>query len=260
MLGRPIIFLYGVVCYATFFATFLYAIGFVGDFGVPKTMDSGAQGPAIEALAINTVLLGIFAVQHSLMARHSFKRVLTKIIPEPAERSTYVLMSSLALILLFWQWQPMGDVIWDVGHPIPRIAIMGLYLSGILIVLISTFLINHFDLFGLRQVYLHLKGEEYTALGFRTPGPYKHVRHPLYVGWVITFWATPTMTGAHLLFAVATTAYILIAIGFEEKDLVAFHGSRYEDYQRTVPMIIPSLRPKTGPEMEPDAQAKAAGS
>ena len=150
MLGRVIIFVCGVVCYATFFGTFLYAIGFIGNFGMPKTMDSGAQGPAMQALAINTIMLGIFAFQHSLMARQSFKRALTKVIPEPAERSTYVLMSSLALILLFWQWQPMGGVIWDVGNPIARIATMGLYMSGILIVLISTFLINHFDLIGLR--------------------------------------------------------------------------------------------------------------
>ena len=220
-------------------------------------MDSGAQGPFLQALAINAALLGIFAIQHSWMARRSFKAALTKIIPAPAERSTYVLMSSLALILLFWQWQPMGGVLWDVQNPTARLALSGIYLSGIGIVLIATFLINHFDLFGLRQVWMYLKGQNYVPLGFRTPGPYKHVRHPLYVGWLITFWVTPTMTGAHLLFAVATTAYILIAIQLEEKDLVYYLGDRYETYRQTVPMIIPSLTAKRM-EAADEGRAKAA--
>ena len=256
MLGRAAIFAYGLVCYLVFFGTFLYAIGFIGNWVVPKTMDSGIQGPFMQALAINAALLGIFAIQHSWLARRSFKAALTKVIPEPAERSTYVLLSSLALILLFWQWQPMGGVLWDVQNATARMALSGLLLVGFGIVLITTFLINHFDLFGLRQVWIHLKGEQYKPLGFRTPGPYKHVRHPLYVGWLIAFWATPTMTGAHLVFALATTAYIMIAIQLEERDLVHFLGDRYGTYRQTVPMIIPSIRPKRIDAAE--AQAKAA--
>ena len=258
MLGRIAVFTYGLVCYLVFFGTFLYAIGFIGNWVVPKTMDPGPQGPFGTALLINALLLGIFAVQHSVMARQSFKQAMTRIIPEAAERSTYVLMSSLALILLFWQWRPMGGVLWDVQDPTLRLVPSGVYLGGIAIVLVATFLINHFDLFGLRQVWVHLKGGRYDPLPFRTPGPYKHVRHPLYVGWLIAFWVTPTMTGAHLLFAVGTTAYILLAIQFEEKDLVQFYGSRYENYRRTVPMIVPSLTPKVPAEIE-RARAKTAG-
>ncbi len=258
-MGRSIVFVYGFVSYLVFFGTFLYAIGFIGNWVVPKTMDSGPQGPFGTALVINALLLGVFAVQHSLMARQSFKRALTKVIPEPAERSTYVLLSSLALILLFWQWRPMGGILWDVQDSTLRIILSAVYLSGIGIVLLSTFLINHFDLFGLRQVWIHLKGQPYESLPFRTPGPYKHVRHPLYVGWLIAFWVTPTMTGAHLLFAVATTAYILIAIQFKEKDLVAYHGSHYENYKRTVPMIIPSLTPKYRGEIDGGAGTETTG-
>jgi protein-S-isoprenylcysteine O-methyltransferase Ste14 len=253
------VFLYGAVCYLIFFGTFLYAIGFIGNWVVPKTMDSGPQGPFMQALVINAILLGIFALQHSVMARQSFKRALTKIVPEAAERSTYVLMSSFALILLFWQWEPMGGVLWDVQNSTGRMALSAVYLSGILIVLVATFLINHFDLFGLRQVFFYLRGQEYQPLRFRVQGPYRHVRHPLYVGWLITFWVTPTMTGAHLLFALATTAYILIAIQFEEKDLVRIHGSHYENYKRTVPMIVPSLTPKHRSQVEEAASAKPAG-
>jgi len=257
--GRVVVFAYGLACYLVFFATFLYAIGFIGNWVVPKTMDSGPQGPFGTALIVDALLLGIFAVQHSLMARQSFKRALTRLVPEAAERSTYVLMSSLALILLFWQWRPMGGVLWDVQDTTLRVALSAVYLGGIGIVLVSTFLINHFDLFGLRQVWVHLKGGNYEPLPFRTPGPYRHVRHPLYVGWLITFWVTPTMTGAHLLFAIATTAYILVAIRFEEKDLVRFHGSHYENYRRTVPMIVPSLRPKYRTGVEDTPRAKTTG-
>ena len=259
MLGRAAVFAYGLVCYLVFFGTFLYAIGFIGNWVVPKTMDSGPQDPFGTALIINVLLLGVFAVQHSVMARPSFKRALTRVIPEAAERSTYVLMSSLALILLFWQWQPMGGVLWDVQDPTLRLALSAVYLSGIGIVLVATFLINHFDLLGLRQVWVHLKGQKYEPLPFRTPGPYKHVRHPLYVGWLITFWVTPTMTGAHLLFAIVTTAYILVAIQFEEKDLVRFLGSDYENYRRTVPMIIPSLAPKYRSGIDGGTRAKTTG-
>src|SRR5262245_17543052 len=238
MFNRITPFFYGVVCYLVFFATFLYAIGFIGNFGVPKSIDSGAQTFLAYALAINTLLLGVFAVQHSVMARQWFKRAWTLIVPAPAERSTYVLLSSLALILLFWKWQAIGGVIWNVTNPAERVALYALYASGWIIVLVATFLINHFDLFGLRQVWLHLRGREYTSLAFRTPGLYRLVRHPLYVGWLLVFWSAPVMTAAHLVFAIATTAYILLAIQFEERDLLRFHPE-YADYRRRVPMILP---------------------
>jgi methanethiol S-methyltransferase len=244
-LGRRIsVFLYGLVCYAMFFGTFLYAVGFIGNLFVPKSIDSSPQEPLLQALLINVLLLGAFAVQHSLMARPFFKERWTKIVPKEAERSTYVLFSSLALILMFWQWQPMGGVIWDVQDPVARGLLLSLFGLGWLLVLASTFLINHFDLFGLRQVTLYLLGREYTRLPFKTPGLYKFVRHPLYVGWLFTFWATPTMTAAHLVFALATTAYILIAIQWEERDLVGEHGRVYENYRRSVPMLIPSGKKK----------------
>ena len=243
--GRRIsVFLYGFVCYAIFFGTFLYAVGFIGNLFVPKSIDSAPQQPLLQALLINVLLLGIFAVQHSLMARPFFKQAWTTIVPKPAERSTYVLFSSLALILMFWQWQPMGGVIWNIQDPVGRGVLFSLFAFGWLLVLASTFLINHFDLFGLRQVTLYLMGKEYTRLPFKTPGLYKFVRHPLYVGWFFAFWATPTMTAAHLVFALATTAYILIAIQWEERDLVDEHGSVYENYRRNVPMLIPTRKKK----------------
>ena len=242
-MGRVIVFVYGVVAYAIFLATFLYAVGFVGNVLVPKSIDSEPQGPLVTSLIINALLLGLFAVQHSVMARPAFKRWWTELVPQAAERSTYVLFSSVALILLFWLWQPLGGVVWQVDNPVGQAVLLGLFAFGWLLVLVSTFLINHFDLFGLRQVYLHLRGKEYKPLGFATPGPYKHVRHPLYVGWLFAFWAAPTMTVAHLIFALLTTAYILIAIQLEERDLVKFH-SEYDDHRRRVPMLIPRLLPR----------------
>jgi methanethiol S-methyltransferase len=234
-------FVYGVLCYAIFFATFLYAIGFVGGFMTPTALDAAPAVPLWRALAIDTLLLGLFAVQHSVMARPAFKRWWTRFVPQPLERSTYVLFSSLALIALFAWWQPIGGMVWDVQDALGRGVLYALFAFGWGLVLASTFLINHFDLFGLRQVWLHLRGQPYTPLRFTTPGPYRLVRHPLYVGWLFAFWATPTMTAAHLVFALATTAYILIAIRFEEKDLVDAHGADYAEYRRRVPMLIPRL-------------------
>lgn len=238
---RVSVFLYGVVAYAIFFATFLYALGFVGNLFVPKSIDSAAEVPFLQALVVNLLLLGVFGLQHSVMARPAFKKWLTRAVPEAAERSTYVLASSLALILLFWGWQPMGGEIWTVQDPVWQAVLYGLFAFGWLLVLVTTFLINHFDLFGLRQVWLHLRGRPYTHLRFVTPGPYRMVRHPLYVGWLFAFWATPTMTAAHLLFAIVTTAYILVAIQLEERDLVDVHGVDYENYRSRVPMLIPRL-------------------
>jgi protein-S-isoprenylcysteine O-methyltransferase Ste14 len=239
--ARITAFVYGAVCYTIFFGTFLYAMGFVGNIAVPTTLDGPARLPWWQALLINIALLGIFALQHSIMARPAFKRVWTRMVPRPVERSTYVLFSSAALIALFVYWQPIGGVIWDVQAPLGRALLYGLFAFGWGLVLITTFLINHFDLFGLRQVWLYLLGQPYTPLRFKTPGPYKLVRHPLYVGWLFAFWATPTMTVAHLVFALVTTGYILIAIQLEERDLMKFH-KEYGHYRQRVPMLIPRLR------------------
>ena len=238
---RILVFAYGVSAYVLFLATFVYAIGFLGNVGVPRSIDGPATGSLAAAILIDLGLLGLFAVQHSVMARRGFKQWLTRWVPEAAERSTYVLCSSLALIALFAAWRPLGGIVWDLQSPTARVALHATFAAGWVIVLVCTFLINHFDLFGLRQVWLELRGQPYTQLRFATPGPYRLVRHPLYVGWLLTFWAAPTMTAAHLLFAAATTAYILIAIQLEERDLVAAYGRTYTTYRERVPMLVPRL-------------------
>ena len=237
-MSRLFVFGYGLTAYSIFFVTYLYAAGFVGNLVVPKSLDSTPTAPFATALLINLGLLGLFAVQHSVMARPWFKRILLRVVPHAAERSTYVLASSLALILLFWQWSPLGGVVWDIQNQTGRALMYAAFAFGWLLVLVTTFLINHFDLFGLRQVWLYFRGREYRSLHFVTPGPYRLVRHPLYLGWLFAFWATPTMTVTHLLFAVMTTCYILAAIQFEEHDLVNAHPE-YAEYQRRVPMIVP---------------------
>ena len=248
-MSRLVVFAYGVAAYGVFFVTYLYAAGFVGNLIVPKSLDSAPTAPFGTALLINLGLLSLFAVQHSVMARPC-KRALLRVLPQAAERSTYVLASSLALILLFWQWSPLGGVIWEIENPTGRAVMYGAFGFGFLLVLYTTFLINHFDLFGLRQVWLYLIGRDYTSLTFVTPGPYRLMRHPLYLGWFFAFWATPTMTATHLLFAVMTTGYILVAIQLEERDLIASHPE-YAEYRRHVPMIIPLPKrtPKTVPAM-----------
>jgi protein-S-isoprenylcysteine O-methyltransferase Ste14 len=235
---RWLIFIYGAASYAVFFGTFLYAIGFVGNLWVPKSIDSVRESPVGAALLINAALLGLFAAQHSVMARPAFKRWWTRIIPQTAERSTYTLLSSVALIALFAFWEPMGGLVWSVESPVGQALLYGGFAFGWLLVLVSTFLINHFDLFGLRQVWLQLLRRPYRPLPFKTPVLYRYVRHPLYVGWFFAFWATPTMTVAHLVFAIATTAYILIAIQLEERDLLAEHPE-YAQYRKRVPMLVP---------------------
>lgn len=242
MFKRIMFFIYGSLSYLIFLGTFLYAIGFIGNFGVPRTLDGALSGSLGVAFAIDAGLLTLFAIQHSVMARKWFKEWWTRIVPKPIERSTYVLFSSVALIVLFWQWRPLGGVVWSIEDPVGQFVLRGLFAFGWGLVLVSTFLINHFDLFGLRQVWLYLMGRPYTTLTFGTPGPYRLVRHPLYVGWLFAFWMTPTMTLAHLLFSIATTAYILVAIQLEERDLVREHGDSYQAYRRSVPMLNPFNR------------------
>jgi protein-S-isoprenylcysteine O-methyltransferase Ste14 len=244
--SRASVLAYGGISYVIFLGTFLYALGFVGGFGVPTSLDAAPSGPFWSALAVNLGLLTLFALQHSVMARAPFKRWLTRWLPAAAERSTYVLLSSAALCLLFWQWRPMGGRVWHVEQPVAAALLHAGFGFGWLLVLCTTFLIHHFDLFGLRQVWLFFRGEPYRPLRFVTPGPYRVVRHPLYLGWLCAFWFTPTMTVAHLTFALATTAYILIAIRLEERDLVSIHGSDYQRYRERTPMILPRL-PRAAP-------------
>jgi methanethiol S-methyltransferase len=237
--------LYGLICYLAFFGTILYAIGFTGNLIVPKTIDSQPELPLTQAILIDASLLLLFALQHSIMARPAFKQWWTGIIPPHLERSTYVLLASLCLMLLMWQWQPIGGIIWSTNNATIKTVLLAIYLFGWVIVFGSTFLINHFDLFGLRQVWLYFTGRSYTQLPFRVPLFYELVRHPLYFGFLIAFWATPVMTVTHLFFAIVTTSYILTAIQFEEKDLQASFGEKYKSYKKRVPMIIPFSKRKS---------------
>ena len=227
--------------YALFLATFLYAVGFVGGFAVPTQLDGPATAPFSVSYAVDILLLGVFALQHSIMARRWFKRWWTQVVPWAIERSTYVLFASLALDLLFWQWRPLGVAVWSIVQPIPRLIVWAIFAYGWIQVLVMTFFINHFDLFGLRQVWLHLTGRQYAHVRFVTPAPYRFVRHPLYLGFLLAFWAAPTMTVAHLVFAATTTVYIIVAIQFEERDLAQEHGASYREYRRRVPMLFPRL-------------------
>jgi protein-S-isoprenylcysteine O-methyltransferase Ste14 len=237
---RVFSFVYGTVAYVCFLATFLYAIGFVGNLAVPKSIDTGPAGPVGMAIVVNVILMSLFALQHTGMARRSFKQFWTKFVPPPIERSTYVLLTCAVLGLMYWQWQPVPMVVWDVQSPAARAAILGVFCLGWVIVLLSTFMINHFDLFGMRQVWLHLQQKGYGEVRFRTVGFYKFVRHPLQTGFLIAFWATPTMTAGHLLFSVVVTAYILVAVKFfEERDLVRMFGNTYRRYQERVGMFLP---------------------
>jgi protein-S-isoprenylcysteine O-methyltransferase Ste14 len=254
MVRRLLFLTYGILSYALFLASSLYAVGFIGGFLTPTRLDGPRQGSLAAALAIDGGLLVLFAVQHSGMARPGFKRWLTRFVPEPAERSTYVLLSSAALLVLFWQWRPLGGVVWEVPAGAATAAVSAMFAAGWLTVFVTTFLINHFDLFGLRQVWLAFRGVPYTPLRFTTPGPYRLVRHPLYVGWLTVFWAAPTMTAAHLLFAIGTTVYILAAIQWEERDLVAAYPE-YAAYRRRVPMLLPRVRVGRSPRPRPTASS-----
>jgi protein-S-isoprenylcysteine O-methyltransferase Ste14 len=233
---------YAAASYALFLVTFVYLVGFIGDFGVPHTVSHGITAPPVQAVLINTALLGVFAVQHSVMARPAFKQWWTRLVPQAIERSTYVLLSSAVLILLFWQWRSMPTPVWDITSVAGRFVVWSLFWLGWAIALTATFLINHFDLFGLRQVYLAWHGKPYTDIGFSVRLLYRVVRHPLLLGFVIAFWAAPTMTTGHLLFAVVTTGHMLLAIQLEERDLLAALGDRYRDYRQEVPMLVPRPR------------------
>ncbi len=231
---------YGLICYAVFLASFIYAVGFIGDLVVPKTIDSLPSVGLPEALALDLILLGLFAVQHSLMARQGFKAIWTRIVPRTVERSTYVLISSLLLALICWKWQAIPMVVWDVSSPLFSSLLLAMFAVGWLMVLFSTFMINHFDLFGLRQVYLRLRGVAYTPVSFAERALYRFVRHPIYLGFIIAFWATPHMSLGHLVFAIATTGYVFVGIFFEERDLMKCHAVEYGAYRARVPMLLPT--------------------
>lgn len=241
-ISKFIAFLYGIAAYLVFFVTILYAIGFVMGLVVPKTIDTGTQTSAVEAVIVDLLLMSLFAIQHSVMARQGFKAWWTQFVPKPVERSTYVLLASLSLLFLFWQWRPLPAVIWEVNNPDLAVTLATLSLVGWALVFTSTFIINHFELFGLHQVTNHLVGKEATPPRFKTPLLYKFVRHPIYLGFIIAFWAAPAMTAGHLLFAAVTTAYIFVGIALEERDLVALFGDEYRQYKQRVSMLIPWRR------------------
>lgn len=238
-MARIAAFLYGLAAYAVFFLTFLYAVGFVGNVFVPKAIDTSGQPFSLMSLAVDALLLGLFAIQHSVMARQGFKEAWTKLVPKPVERSTYVLLTSLCLIFLYWQWRPIAGNVWDLENAAGQMLLKGFFWLGWLLVLISTFMINHFDLFGLRQVYVYLMRREYVPIGFRSPALYKYLRHPIMLGFLIAFWATPRMSWGRLLFAVATTGYILLAVQLEERDLIRIHGDAYKQYRQRTSMLLP---------------------
>jgi protein-S-isoprenylcysteine O-methyltransferase Ste14 len=240
-----IAFAYGLVCYAAFFVTILYAIGFVANLGVPKSIDSGVAGPVGQAVVINVLLLSLFVVQHTIMARPAFKRWWTQYVPKPVERSTFVLFSSLILLLVFWQWRPIAGGLWRIEDPLARGMLYGISFMGWALVFYASFLIDHFDLFGLRQVYSHLRRREYTHPEFQTPLLYRLVRNPLMLGFLIAFWFTPDMTYGHLLFAGLTTGYIFFGVSFEERDLAKILGEDYLRYRERTPMILPLPRRKS---------------
>jgi protein-S-isoprenylcysteine O-methyltransferase Ste14 len=247
IMKRLVFFIYGFICYGATVASLLYTAGFLANIGVPKSIDSAPTAPMMKAILINVGLLGIFAVQHSVMARQGFKRRWTKIVPTEIERSTFCLFSAAALSLLMWKWSPLGGVIWDLDHTALRYGLMGISLFGWVILYYSSFLINHFDLFGMRQVWLQLRGKPYTPVKLNEPTLYKYVRHPLYVGMLMAVWATPTMTVTHLLFAVGVLGYILVGIQLEERDLISEHGKSYAEYRRRVPMLVPKMKSSAAP-------------
>ena len=246
-MNKAIALVYGIICYVMFLGAILYTIGFVEGVIVPKTIDSGASGDVLSSLTIDALLLGIFAIQHSLMARQGFKAWWTRFVPRAIERSTYVLFANLAVILLLWKWQPIPALVWKVENPAVALFLFALSLFGWALVFLSTFLINHFDLFGLKQVYDNLRGKIGREQKFYTPFLYKFVRHPLYLGFIIAFWSAPVMSVGHLLFAAATTAYIFIGILLEERDLIAHFGDIYLDYRARVSMIVPMLPKRLEP-------------
>ncbi len=251
-MGRILAFVYGVVAHLMFLVVFLYLVGFVSGVGVPKSIDSPPEGPIGKALLVNFLLIAAFGLQHSVMARPSFKRWWTQFVPAPIERSTFVMSTNLVLVLLFWQWRPMGGEIWTIESPVAAKLLHILAAAGWIGIVLTTFLINHFDLFGTRQVWLYLRGKPYTCAPFVTPGPYRYVRHPLYLSMLFAFWATPTMTLTHLVFALGMTVYILIGIRLEERNLVQFLGQPYADYRRNVPMLVPGLGGRRQPTESED--------
>ena len=249
---------YGAVAYMSFAAALFYLMGFLVNVGVPKGIDTGATGPLVPSLAIDIALVALFGLQHTVMARPGFKEVWTKLVPKPIERSTYVIATFLVMALMFWQWRPIPTVVWRLDSTAGQAVMQLLYLGGYAIVALATFMINHFDLFGLRQVYLHARGERYRPLPFQTKGFYNYARHPLMAGWILTFWATPVMTVGHVVFAAAATGYILIALVYEERDLIRFHGHRYEDYKRQVNAFLPLRKFRApSPELAPTTAAGA---